>query len=279
MIVGPTASGKSQVAMHLAEKFGGEIIAADSRTIYRGMDIGTAKPTPAECARVQHHLIDIADPDEPFTVADFQSRAQACILDISARGKLPIMVGGTGLYVDSVLFNFGFQKPGDVKRREVLQKLSVEELQQLLYSQGIELPTNKKNPRHLIRKLETGNESPKSQTLRPNTLIVGIEVDREVLKQRIIHRTAAMFADGLESEARMLASKYGWSRALQTIGYQEFAPYFAGSGALEDVQEEIVRDTISYAKRQRTWFTRNKSIHWRSQQREVEDLITTFLSK
>lgn len=280
VIIGPTASGKSQIAMHIAQHFGGEIIAADSRTIYRGMDIGTAKPTVDDRNAVPHYMIDIVAIDEAFTVADFKPRAETCITEIAQRGKLPILVGGTGLYIDSVLFNFDFQKPGDPMQRKELAKLSVEELQERLHVAGISLPENSRNPRHLIRRLETGDVTPQVRVLRQNTLVIGMEVDPEVLRLHIAARVQSMFARGLEQEVRELVTKYGWEhKPLQTIGYQEFKPYFEGVQTIAETQAQILQNTISYAKRQRTWFARNKSIHWCTEQVQVEDLITTFLSK
>jgi tRNA dimethylallyltransferase len=280
VIVGPTASGKSRAALLVAQKFDGEIIAADSRTIYKEMNIGTAKPSAFEQKQVAHHMIDVVDPGTPFTAADFKARAQKCITEVSARGNVPVLVGGTGLYIDAVLFDFQFQKPGDAGLREKLQKLSVEELQQQLQDKKIPLPENSRNPRHLIRRLETGGEDAQPYMLRPNTLVIGMIVDREVLRKRIATRVAGMFSSGLESEVRMLADTYGWAhKSLQTIGYQEFKPYFEGTQTLADTQAAIIQNTISYAKRQRTWFARNKSIHWCTEQVQIEDLITTFLSK
>lgn len=266
--------------MHIARHFGGEIIAADSRTIYRDMNIGTAKPTLDERTAIRHHLIDIVDMSESFTAADFKRRADTCIAEITKRGKLPIMVGGTGLYIDSVLFDFNFQKPGDLAQRDELGKLTVEELQERLRIAGISLPENSRNPRHLIRRLETGEVKPQTQTLRRNTLIIGMDIDRDILRSRIATRVQHMFAQGLEQEVQNLVEKYGWEcKPLQTIGYQEFKPYFEGNQTIADTEARIIQNTISYAKRQRTWFARNKSIHWCSEQLQIEDLITTFLSK
>ncbi len=280
VIVGPTCSGKTALALQLAEKFNGEIIAADSRTVYRGMDIGTAKASAADRARVPHHLIDIIEPAEAFTAADFKARATLAIDQISDRGKLPIMVGGTGLYIDSVIYDFTFRGPGDATERKRLEVLSVEALQELLKERNIALPENVRNPRHLIRQLETGGVAAGRRQMRANTLIIGLATTRERLEERIVHRVDAMLAGGLIDEARSLAGRYGWEcPALQTIGYQEIRSYIIGVADLQSVRTAIIRDTLAYAKRQRTWFKRNISIHWCTQQVEVEDLITTFLSK
>ena len=280
VVVGPTASGKSAVAMDIAKQFNGEIIAADSRTIYKGMDIGTAKPTLEDRRRVPHHLINIVDPNESFTAADFKVRALQSIKEITARCKLPIMVGGTGLYIDAVLFNFMFQPLPDPALRRHLQVYSVEQLQTLLKGRGIPLPANTQNRRHLMRRIETGAPIVQAKQVRPHTLVIGMQAERDMLKARIAERIATMFAAGLPKEAEHVAMQYGWRcAALKTIGYREFEPYFQGLQTLEEVEGKINADTNAYAKRQRTWFARNKSIHWVCDRTEVEDLITTFLSK
>lgn len=276
VIVGETASGKSSLAMALASKFNGEIICADSRTVYTSMDIGTAKPSPHDQNYIRHHLLDIVHPDQDFTAADFQKMAFVAIDDIYARGKVPIMVGGTGLYIDAVLYDFGFKQHVDKNVRSELDKLSVEQLQAKLLAMGIELPNNPKNPRHLIRAIESNGSLPKRATLRPNTLVIGIEIDRSVLQKRVESRVDNMMQSGLSDEAERLFKLYGKDcRALQTIGYQEFLSF----GQQSDVAKEIVLHTMQYAKRQRTWFRRNKSIHWVKKQIQIIDLVTTFLNK
>ena len=280
VLVGPTASGKSRIALQLAEKFNGEIISADSRAIYKHLDIGTAKPTLDQLQKVPHHLIDIVEPDQPFTAADFKQAANEAIADVASRGKLPILVGGTGLYVDSVIFDYTFLPPGDAQERERLSRLSVEALQQLLKARGIPLPLNEHNPRHLIRRLEAGYIPTEPRQLRANTVVIGIEVEPDELKQRIAIRVDAMFAQGLAHEATSMGERYGWQvQALQTIGYREFRAYAEGTQSLTETHDQIVQDTISYAKRQRTWFKRNKSIQWGRNRENIEDIITTFLSK
>jgi tRNA dimethylallyltransferase len=279
-IVGPTASGKSSVALELAQACNGEIIAADSRTVYRGMDIGTAKPSRQDRELVRHHLIDILDPDQRFTAADFKQRALAAIEDISSRGKLPILVGGTGLYIDAVVFDFSFAAPPNLEERQRLQALSIVELQTELRARGIPLPANDRNPRHLVRQLEMGGATAQDRELRGHTLILGTQLDKVDLDVRIRHRVQAMLTAGLETEVRRLVDAYGWQCAvLQTIGYQEWRPYFDGDATVQEVGEAIVRNTIQYAKRQRTWFKRNKSVHWLNKEEKFVDLVTTFLNK
>ncbi len=279
VIVGTTASGKTDLAIQLALKFNGEIVCADSRTVYKGMDISTAKPTIDERTKVPHHLIDITTPDKPINVADFKSLANQSIDDILSRHKLPIMVGGTGLYIDAVIFDFQFRRSSQPKLRQELSKLSIEALQLRLRDEGIALPRNARNPRHLIRALETAGEVATRHEPRPNTLTVGLLLEKDELKSRIEARVDNMFDRGLEQEVENLVKVYGWSGPLQTIGYQEFEAYFSGQQSLAETRTLIVRHTLDYAKRQVTWFKRNNSIHWLKKQIEVVDLITTALNK
>jgi tRNA dimethylallyltransferase len=281
VIVGPTASGKSALAMALAQRFQGEIISADSRTLYRGMDIGTAKPSAADQVTITHHLLDVLSPQMPITAASFKQQAQAAIKQVTTGNKLPFLVGGTGLYIDAVLYDFAFTDTvPDPETRERLQAMTVEELQAELKQREIPLPNNDKNPRHLVRQLERGSIPPVQNTLRANTLIIGLDIDRAVLRSRISQRVGHMSEGGLEEEVRDLVAMHGWTPVLlQTIGYREFKPYFKGESSLQEVMATIERNTIQYAKRQRTWFRRNKSIHWISKEEEAVDLITSFLNK
>jgi tRNA dimethylallyltransferase len=279
-IVGQTASGKTALAIDLAMRFNGEIIAADSRTVYRGMDIGTAKPTKKERVAVPHHLLDVVDPDQPFTVSDFQKLARRAIDDITSRGKVPFLVGGSGLYIDSVIYNFSFRAPADPKERHRLEMLSVEELQRELVQRGLPLPPNPRNSRHLIRSLETGGEASSATELRPNTLVLGLSIDADVLKQKLEHRVDAMVAQGFIDEVRLLANQYGWgNRALQAPGYRAFHQYIEGKSTLQNAKQQFVRNDYQYARRQKTWFKRSKDIHWISNPEESVELVTTFMNK
>lgn len=280
VIVGQTASGKSALAMHLAQKYNGEIIAADSRTVYRGMDIGTAKPTPNDRKIIKHHLIDVVYPSSTFSSLQFKQQASMAILDISGHGKLPIMVGGTGLYVDAVVYDFQFRGPADPDVRRELEQLSVDELQARLRDADIPLPTNSQNPRHLIRALETDGQVAARGPLRPNTLVIGLQIEPDALRKKIADRVDAMVAAGLVEEARGLAERYGWDvPAMQAPAYKAFRPYIEGKITLEEAKRLFVQKDWQYARRQKTWFRRNKDIVWICKPDESIDLVTTFLNK
>lgn len=246
VIVGETASGKSALALELAKKFNGEIICADSRTVYKSMDIGTAKPSPAEQKQVKHYLLDVVEPGERFTVADFKDQANKAIQEIYNRDRLPIMVGGSGLYVDSVLFDYQFSSRG-AERDPV-------------------------NPRHLKQSGQT------KKILRDNTLVLGLQVERSILEERIKNRVDAMVTTGFEKEVQMLVKTYGWdNQAMLAPGYKAFREYLEGEITLEEAKIGFVRSDIQLAKRQRTWFKRNKSIQWINDPTEAFKITTRFL--
>jgi tRNA dimethylallyltransferase len=280
VVLGPTASGKTALALQLAEQFGGEIIAADSRTVYQWMDIGTAKPTVEERRRVPHHLLDVLPPDMQFTAADFQRMARAAIVQIAGNGNVPFMVGGSGLYIDAVVYGFSFRGEPDPTQREQLQALSVEDLQERLAEQGLPLPENSRNPRHLIRALETDGALPQRGRLRPRTVLIGLNPGREVLRQKITARVDAMVEAGFVEEVRMLADRFGWQApGLLAPGYRAFRQYLAGEATLEESKRLFVQYDMQYAKRQMTWFRRNPDIHWLSKMEEAVALVTTLLNK
>lgn len=281
-IIGETASGKSELALKLAETFNGEIIAADSWTVYRDFSIGTAKPNESERDRIPHHLLDIADPREGFSAAEFKHQALYAIRDIAERHKLPMLVGGTGLYIDGVLFNYSFLPPSSNAMRAELNGQSIDELLEMIHTAGYDLEgIDIRNKRRLIRLIESNGARPvRAVELRPNTLIIGVQVLREELHERIAHRVDTMLAAGLEAEVAALASEYGWeAEPMKGIGYREFHGYFDGSQTITETRERIINSSMNLAKRQRTWFKRNKSIHWISKQDDVVGLITTFLNK
>ncbi len=279
VIVGETASGKSALAMEMAQRFRGEIIAADSWTVRREVNIGTAKPAPEERARVRHHLLDIVEPCADFTAAVFKRLANAAITDIAARGSLPIMVGGTGLYVEGVIFDFGFLPAADKGTRAELNALSIGELLERIKERGLSLEgIDVRNKRRLIRLLETGGQRPMRQGLRANTLLIGLRLPPGELRQRIEKRVEAMLEAGLENEVKQLADKYGWQcEAMKGIGYREWREYFEGQQSLEATRARIIKSTLELAKRQRTWFKRNPNIQWISSVEEAAKLVEDFL--
>jgi len=263
VITGPTASGKTSLAMEVAKLFNGEIICADSRTIYKGMDIGTAKPSKKEQEAIPHHIIDVVEPNQPFTVADFKELALKAIDDITKRGKLPIMVGGTGLYIDSVIFDYQFGPASDPKQRAALHDKTVEELQDICKERGIPLPENEKNKRHLVRAIELGGLIQGPRKLRPNTIIVAITTDKEDLRQRVTYRAETMIDEGVIEEVRRLGKKYGWeSEAMKGNIYRIFRPVVEGKTEISEALEQVITSDLQLAKRQMTWFKRNPYIIW-----------------
>lgn len=279
VIVGPTASGKSELAIKAAKKFNGEIICADSRTIYKGMDIGTAKPSRQDRAQVKHHLLDIVYPNQAFTVADFKRLALLAINDISARGKLPIMVGGSGLYVDSVLFDYRFGEPGDTALRNELSQKTVQELQAICRHNNIEMPDNYLNKRYLVRAIELGGLIQQKRKLRPNTLVVGITTDKETLKSRIESRAQQMVKDGVVTEVAKIGGKYGWdSEAMKSNIYRVFKAVVEGELTVEQGIEAFIQSDTRLVKKQNTWFKRNPEIAWGSPEEllpKIEQFIET----
>jgi tRNA dimethylallyltransferase len=263
IIVGETASGKSALGLEVAEHLNGEIICADARTIYEGMDIGTAKATMPERNAISHYLIDTVKPNELFSAAQFKEQAETVLEDIASRGKLPIMVGGTGLYVDAVAYNFSFRPVADVAERERLNKLSIEELQAEITEKNLPMPVNSQNKRHLTRTIETDGMPAKRGPLRDNTLMVGLRLPREVLEERIRLRVDTMIAIGFIEEVRQLAEEYGWDApGLQAPGYRAYRRYFENKVSLDEAKAEFVKSHLQLAKRQRTWFKRNPDINW-----------------
>lgn len=264
VIVGPTASGKSDLAMNLAEKFGGEIICADSRTVYRGMDIGTAKPNLEDQRHVPHHLLDIVNPDQRFTVADFQKLARQAITDIRRRGKIPFLVGGTGLYIDSVILDYNFDVNYDKNLRERLEKMTIDQLQKYCNINNISLPQNHLNKRYLIRTIERGGtEQRSSSNPISNSIIVGITTDKNTLKTRIVQRAEHIFESGVVQEANKLGKKYGWKTEAMTGNIYPLAhQILTGELSLEQVKQRFIILDWQLAKRQLTWLKRHPFIQW-----------------
>jgi len=279
VLLGETASGKSALGLYIAKKYEGEILCSDSWTVRRHMNIGTAKPSQKERQAIPHHILDVVEPNESFTAADFKRLANVAIDDIQTRGKLPIMVGGTGLYIDAVVYDYSFLGGEGTLDRDELGALSAEELVQLAESKGIDLTdVDVRNKRRIIRAMESGGQQPTKSELREGTLLIGLKVAPEELQERIEKRVDEMLTAGLEVEVKNLSVKYGWeAEALKGIGYREWQDYFAGTQSLEVTRERIIAATRGLAKRQRTWFKRNPDISWVSSTEEAEALINDFL--
>lgn len=277
VIVGPTASGKSAFAMQVAKKFNGEIICADSRTIYKGMDIGTAKPSRSEQSQIRHHLLDVVNPDEVFTAADFKRLTNRAISDIASRGKLPIMVGGSGLYVDSVIFDYQFGKPADQKLRRQLSAKTAEQLQDICRQNNIELPENPTNKRYLVRAIESGGVINGIRELRASTIVVGISTEKDELKKRIEQRAAIMLKRGVIEEVSKLGSVYGWDgEAMKGNIYRILRGVVEGKKNVDIAIQEFIASDMRLVKKQLTWFKRNPNIIW-GKSRELLGVIEQFL--
>lgn len=280
VIVGETASGKSALGLELAKKFEGEIISADSWNVYPGFDIGTAKPTQRDRQLVKHHLLDIADPIQGFSAAVYKRLANEAIDDILNRNKIPFLVGGTGLYVDAVIYNYGFLPKGQDARRKELNDKTLEELIKIAQEKDISLEEiDIRNKRRVIRAIESEGQKPVSKPMRPQTLIIGMKVTKDQLSNRISQRVDRMITAGLEDEVRILSSKLGWeTEPMKGIGYQQWKEYFEGTQSLEQTRERIVKASSGLAKRQRTWFKRNQNIQWCEQPEQANKLVEHFLS-
>jgi tRNA dimethylallyltransferase len=249
--------------MALAGLVPSEIIAADSRTIYKDMDIGTAKSSLQELRQVPHWGLDLLDPGEVYSAKNFQAYALQKIQEIKGRDRLPILVGGTGLYVDSVLYDFEFTAPASENRLE-LEKLTLEELQQLILEQQLPMPENRQNKRHLIRTVERQGKTGARQPLRPHTLLVGLWPDDMTLRANIDRRAEEMFAAGITQETERLLKKYGEKALLATGGiiYKICIQVIAGKITEQTAITLFKTADWQYARRQRTWFKRNKDIVW-----------------
>ncbi len=287
VILGPTASGKSDLAIKLAEKFNGEIISADSRQVYQEMDIGTAK-IEIKKVMIPHYLIDIIKPNQEFTLAQYKKLAVKIIKDIQKRGKLPFLVGGTGLYIQSVIDNLQIPKvKPDKKLRNKLEKLTNQELcQQLKKLDPLSDATiDHRNKRRLIRALEVCliTKKPFSKQRKKDKPLfdvcqIGIKSNKKTLEKRINQRVGKMFEAGLIEEVKKLAQKYSPDLpSMSGIGYQEIIPYLQGEITLEQAKELIKQHSRQYARRQMSWFRRDKRIIWVNNYQKAKKAIAHFL--
>jgi tRNA dimethylallyltransferase len=276
-LLGPTASGKSSLALHLAERFDGEIVSADSRLVYRGMDIGTAKPSGAERDRVPHHLIDIATPDELYDLAQWKDEARDAIAAIHRRGRLPFLVGGTAQWTTALLD--GWEPPTvppDAAFRAAMERRVLDEgveplLAELRAQDADAAARTGPNPRRIIRALEVIRATGRpfsAQRGRSDTpyhdLRIGLSLPREMLYRRIDERVDAMIAAGLVDEVRALLDA-GYSLdlpAMSGIGYRQVGEYLTGAATFNTMCERITQATHRYARHQMTWLRRDASIHW-----------------
>ena len=278
-VVGPTASGKTDLAIKLANEIGGEIVCADSMQIYKGIEIASACPTPQEKAAAKHHLCEFLDLGDSYSVSQYVQDAKSVIADINARGKVPIVVGGTGLYIDSLSKGIEFNYKNDISVREKLQKrLEAEGIEELYAELKVidgasAQKISQSDTKRILRALEiyytTGKtkteidgQSTKSTNII-DPLFIGLNFnDREKLYERINLRVDKMIQSGLVDEAKRVYQSTSKNGAAQAIGYKELVPYILGQDTLENCIENLKMQTRRYAKRQLTWFRRNQNINW-----------------
>jgi tRNA dimethylallyltransferase len=302
ILTGPTASGKTAMSLKLADEFNGEIIAADSMTVYRGMDIGTDKPGLNQNSKiksqndnvkningVQHYLIDILNPDEPFNAAIFKEKATEAVVEIQKRGKIPFLVGGSTMFIDAFAYDYTMPEvePDDLLRKELEQKSNDELFQQLVeLDPDAEWTVDRNNKRRLVRALEvtlktgipfTAQKSKKD--LAENILYLAIEVEREELYQKINNRVDQMMGEGFLNEVKILKENYDHNTAMQAAGYKQLTQYLDGEIRLEEAVEKTKQAHRNYAKRQLTWLKANPDVVWIKNLSEAEQNITEFLKR
>jgi len=310
VVLGQTSTGKSDLAVDIAKHFHGEVISADSRQVYRGMDLGSGKITEKEMQGIPHHLLDVANPQENFSVQEFQELGTKAIEDILSRRKIPIVCGGTGFYIDSLIYQTQFPNVApNEKLREKLGKKSLKELQEMYRKKTSSLffkiksffyntlpsllEKNKKqeidiqNPVRIIRAIEIINALgyiPQTKQKEVyNTLFIGLELPKETLKKRIYTRIIKRLEEGMLNEAKRLLEQGISHKRLQSFGleYRYMSKYLLNELSYEEMIEELYRATLQFAKRQKTWFKRNKNIHWfhpLSEKRFIFEKIRDFLT-
>lgn len=279
VLIGPTAVGKTKMSIELAKRLNAEIISGDSMQVYKGMNIGTAKITREEMEGIPHHLIDMKDPDESFSVAEFQQLARALIREITRRGKLPMIVGGTGLYIQSVIYDYRFSDaPSDETYRQHLYRIAEEKGEMTLYEILKDIDPESaerihpRNVRRVIRALEIYHCTGKTmtewqQTQTPELLydvaIIGLTMEREQLYRRINERVDQMMAAGLLEEVKSLYNRgIRDCQSIQAIGYKEIYAYLDGQLSFEEAIEQLKQNSRRYAKRQLTWFRNKMPVRW-----------------
>lgn len=296
VIVGPTGIGKTSLAVKVGRRFGGQVVSADSRQIYRGMDIGTAKPTPAEQAAVPHHLVDVVEPDATLTLAEFQELAYAAIDRIHAAGDLPMLVGGTGQWVRAVVEGWNIPRvPPDPALRAELEAEAAARGSGALHARLAKVDPvaaqriDPRNVRRVIRALEvyhkTGIPISRQQKKSPppyRILQIGLTMPREALYRRIDERIDRMMAQGLPDEVAALRARgYGWDLpSMSGLGYRQFEGYFRGELSLEEVAALIKRDTRRFIRQQYNWFRRNDPrIHWFDVSEPFEEEVMAMVER
>ncbi len=280
IICGPTASGKTALSIELAKTINGEIVSCDSMQIYKDMDIGTAKPTAEEMQGIKHYLLDFIEPDKRYSVAEFKKDAEKAIEQILAKGKIPIVVGGTGLYVDSLIYGIEYQDiPLDEEYRNKLEQIANEKGLEVLYEKAKQIdeqamkkisPNDKKRIMRVLEIYKTTGKNKTEQEMesRKNEVkydfkVFAINMDREVLYDRINKRVDIMIEQGLIEEVKNIIQKYSeFPTAMQGLGYKEVVEYLNGKCSKEEMIEKIKMETRRYAKRQLTWFRKNKQTIW-----------------
>ncbi|GJF43776.1 tRNA (adenosine(37)-N6)-dimethylallyltransferase MiaA [Staphylococcus argenteus] len=282
VIVGPTASGKTELSIELAKRIDGEIISGDSMQVYKYMDIGTAKVTPEEMDGVPHHLIDILNPDDAFSAYKFKNLAETIIDDITRRGKIPIIAGGTGLYIQSLIYNYELEDETITPEEEIIVKKKMKEIEQLDNQQlhdylaqfdAISAENIHKNNRQRVlraieyyfktKKLLSNRKKVQQFTENYDTLLIGIEMSRKTLYSRINKRVDIMLDHGLFKEVQQLVEQgYESCQSMQAIGYKELIPVINGQMIYEDAVNELKQHSRQYAKRQMTWFKNKMNVHW-----------------
>ena len=267
VITGPTAVGKTKLSIELAKHLNGEIINADSTQVFKGLDIATAKVTTEEKENIKHHLIDIKEINENYTVYDYQKDARKCIDELLKQNKTPILVGGTGLYIKAALYDYKFNEEGN---NENYENVETNQLYQMLKNIDPNTNIHPNNRKRIIRAINYYNENKealsekeKTDKLLYDTIFIGLATDREVLYDRINKRVDIMINDGLLDEAKDLFDKNIRSKAVMTpIGYKELFPYFENTESLENCTNKIKQKSRNYAKRQYTWFNHQMDIKW-----------------
>lgn len=278
-IVGPTASGKTTLSLQISQQYNGEIINADSRNVYIGMDIGTAKPTEKERNLVKHHLLDIRKPDKRYSASEFKTDALLAIAKIESVGKLPVVVGATGLYVDALLFDYQF--PESQSRRDELEAMALDELLVMLKKldpAALER-IDTANLRRVIRAVETlGASGQKKAEIDKSWLVIGINPGKEILYKNVTQRAHEQLKSGLITETEAIIKDYGEHiESLNTVPYRQVIAYLHGELSAVDLPQKIATANWQLARRQMTWFKRNKQIQWVATPEEGMDLASRHL--